>query len=104
VDLYIHSAIRLHEAVVNYLNTGTILPFSLTYLTKTRDSSDGITMVFGLDIRGSIPGRGRSFSLLHFVQIDSETHPASSPIGTGSSFPRGIAYHSIRYSGKIKEW
>jgi hypothetical protein len=54
-----------------------------------RDSSDGITIVYRLDVRGSIPDRDRRFSLLHSFQTGSEAHPASSPIGTGGSFPRG---------------
>jgi hypothetical protein len=40
------------------------------------------------DDRGSIPGRGRKFSLHHHcVQIDSEAHPASYLMGTRGSFP-----------------
>jgi hypothetical protein len=30
VDLYIHSPIRLHAVVLNYLSTGTALPFILS--------------------------------------------------------------------------
>jgi hypothetical protein len=30
---------------------------------------------------------GQEISLLHVLQIDSGTHPASYPVGTGSSFP-----------------
>jgi hypothetical protein len=32
VDLYIHSPIRLHGVVLNYLRTGTTLPFTFTFI------------------------------------------------------------------------
>jgi hypothetical protein len=38
---------------------------------------------YGLDDRGSIPGGGGNFSLLHRVHTDSEAHPASYQMGTG---------------------
>jgi hypothetical protein len=34
---------------------------------------------------------GSEFSLLHVVQTGSGAHPASYPMGTGSSFPGGKA-------------
>jgi hypothetical protein len=46
----------------------------------SRDSSVDIGTGYGLDGRGSIPGRGKSF--LHSVQTGSEAHPASYPMGT----------------------
>jgi hypothetical protein len=41
---------------------------------------------YGLDDRGSIPGRGNDgiLSLLHHVQTGSGAHIASYPMGTGS--------------------
>jgi hypothetical protein len=45
----------------------------------------GITKYYGLD------GRGQDFSLFHSVQTGSGAHPASYPMSTGASFPRGIA-------------
>jgi hypothetical protein len=45
----------------------------------------------GLECRGSIPGRGKGFSLLHNVQTGSEAHPASYLMGTGGSFAVGKA-------------
>jgi hypothetical protein len=42
--------------------------------------------VYELDDSGSIPASA-SFALLHSVQTDSKTHPASYPAGTGGSFP-----------------
>jgi hypothetical protein len=44
--------------------------------------------------RGSgvrFPARAGNFSLLHRVQTGSETHPVSSPMGTGDSFPAATA-------------
>jgi hypothetical protein len=48
-------------------------------------------MGYGLDSWGSIPGRAWDSSLLHSAQIDSGVHPASYPVGTGTSFPSGKA-------------
>jgi hypothetical protein len=44
---------------------------------KSGESSLGIAMGYGLEGRGSIPGRGEVISLLHRVQTDSRIHPAS---------------------------
>jgi hypothetical protein len=55
------------------------------------DSSVGIATDYGLDDRGSIPGRARYFSVLHSAQANSGTHPASSPLDTGGSFRGGKA-------------
>jgi hypothetical protein len=38
-----------------------------------------------------VPGRGWDFSLCHHVQTGYGAHPASYPMGTESSFPRGKA-------------
>jgi hypothetical protein len=59
----------------------------------SRDSVFGIAAGYGLDDRG-VGVRvlvGSEFSLLHVVQTGSWVHPASYPIGTGGSFPGGIA-------------
>jgi hypothetical protein len=42
---------------------------------------------YGLDSRGSIPGRGKRFFLLHSVQTGSGAHPSSYPMSTGGPFP-----------------
>jgi hypothetical protein len=42
----------------------------------------GIRTGYGLEGQGSIPGRGRVFSLLHSIQTSSGTHPTSYPIST----------------------
>jgi hypothetical protein len=57
----------------------------------SRDSSVGTAMGYGLDSRGSIPGRGRDTSLPHGVQACSGAHPASYPSGTGGSYSEGKA-------------
>jgi hypothetical protein len=36
---------------------------------------------------GSIPGRGRDFSLCHYIQTGSGSRVPSYPVGTSSSFP-----------------
>jgi hypothetical protein len=37
-----------------------------------------------LNVRGSIPGTGKRFSLPYTVQTDFETHPSSYPMGIGA--------------------
>jgi hypothetical protein len=59
-------------------------------LYKSRDSSVGIALGYGLDDRGSrvqFPAGAGNFSLHHGVQNGSGAHPASSPMGTRGSFP-----------------
>jgi hypothetical protein len=59
------------------------------HILKSRDSSVGITLGYGLDDRCSrvrFPvGAGNVF--LHRVQNGSGAHPASYPMGTRGSFP-----------------
>jgi hypothetical protein len=72
-----------------YLMTVTFTSY-LKY-TESRDSSVGIATGYDLDDRGvgvRVPV-GQEFSLPHVVQTGSRAHPASSPMGTGGSFPRG---------------
>jgi hypothetical protein len=61
-------------------------------ILKSRDSSVGIALGYGLDDRGSrvrFPAGAGNFSLHHRVQNSSGTHPASYPMGTMGSFPGG---------------
>jgi hypothetical protein len=61
---------------------------------KSRDSSVGIALSFGLDDRGSwvrFSAVAGNFSLHHRVQNDSVAHSASYPMVTGVSFPGGKA-------------
>jgi hypothetical protein len=69
-----------------------IIVFNL--LIKSRDSSVGIALGYGLDDRGSrvrFPVRAGNFSLHHRVQKGSGAHPASYPMGTRGSFLGGKA-------------
>jgi hypothetical protein len=72
---------------------------------KSRDSSVGIALGYGLDNRGSrvrFPAGAGNFSLHHRVQNDSGAHLASYPMGTRGSFPGGKAGHSPRSNAEVK--
>jgi hypothetical protein len=59
---------------------------------KSRDSSVGIALGYGLDDLVSgfrFPAGAGNFSLHHRFQNGSGAHPASYPMGTRGSFPRG---------------
>jgi hypothetical protein len=75
-----------------YRKTGVI--HGCYFLIKSRDSSVGIALGYGLDDRGSrvrfSAGAG-NFSLRHRFQNGSGAHPASYPMGTRGSFPGGTA-------------
>jgi hypothetical protein len=61
---------------------------------KSRDSSAGIALGYGVDDRGSrvrFPTGAGNFSLHHRVQNGSGAHPASYPMGTRGSFTGGKA-------------
>jgi hypothetical protein len=61
---------------------------------KSRDSSVGIALAYGLDERGSrvrFPAGAGNFSLHHRVLNGSGAHPASYPMGTRGSFLGGKA-------------
>jgi hypothetical protein len=61
---------------------------------KSRDSSVGMALGYGVDDRGSrvrFPAGSGNFSLLHRVQNGSGAHPTSYPMGTRGSFPGGKA-------------
>jgi hypothetical protein len=76
---------------VNY----TIKIFYIHQLFKSRDSSVGITLGYGLDDRSSrvrFPAGTGNFCLLHRVQNGSEAHPASYPVGTRGSLPGDKAF------------
>jgi hypothetical protein len=63
-------------------------------LLKSRDSSVGIALGYGLDDQGSrvrFPAWAGNFSLHHRIQKGSEAHSASYPMGTRGSFPGGKA-------------
>jgi hypothetical protein len=57
---------------------------------KSRDSSVGIALGYGLDDRGSkvqFPARAGNFSLHRRDKNGSGAHPASYSMGTRGSFP-----------------
>jgi hypothetical protein len=59
---------------------------------KSRDSSVGIALGYGLDEpRVRFPAGAGNFSLHHRVQNGSGVHPDSYPMGTMGSFPGGKA-------------
>jgi hypothetical protein len=71
------------------------LPLLPVFITHTRYKINIFTvptvLFYGLDDRGSIPGRGGEgiFSLLRRVHTGSGAHPASCTMGTRCSFPVG---------------
>jgi hypothetical protein len=65
-----------------------------TAVSKSRDSSVGIALGYGLDDRGSrfrFPAGAGNFSVHHRVQNGSGAHLASYTIGTKGSLPGGKA-------------
>jgi hypothetical protein len=61
---------------------------------KSRDSSVGLALGYGLDDLGSrvrFPAEAGNFSVHHRVQNGSGAHPAFYPMGTRGSFPGGKA-------------
>jgi hypothetical protein len=70
-----------------------LLVFNDPNYIKSRESSVGIALGYGLDDRGSrvqFPAGAGNFSLHHRVQNGSGAHPAY-PMGTRGSFPGGKA-------------
>jgi hypothetical protein len=61
------------------------------YNSKSRDSSVGIALGYGLDERVRFPAGAGNFSLHHHVQNGSGANPASYPMDTRGSFPGGKA-------------
>jgi hypothetical protein len=81
-------------------------------LLKSRDSSVGIALGYGLDYRGSrvrfLAGAG-NFSLHHRVQNGSGSHPAPiqwvlGALSLGVKQPGREADHSHPSSAEVKEW
>jgi hypothetical protein len=62
------------------------------YYKWSRVSSGSIVSDYGLDDRAigvRFPAAAKDFSSSLCVQTGSGAHPASCPMGTGGSFPRG---------------
>jgi hypothetical protein len=64
-----------------------IVQYIIKNLYRSWDSSVSIPTDYGLDGMGSIPSRGKRFSLLHNIQTGSGAHQASCPVGTGALSP-----------------
>jgi hypothetical protein len=55
-----------------------------------------------LEGRGSILCRDRHLSLLNSLEVHSEAHPASYPMGTASSLPQAKSAVASNYSPSIR--
>jgi hypothetical protein len=84
----------------------------LTPRGKSRDSSVGIALGYGLDDRGSrvrFAAAPENFSLHHRFQNGPGTHPTSYPISASDPFPGGVkrpgreSDHSPPSSAEVKE-
>jgi hypothetical protein len=83
----------------------------MIHICKSRDSSVGIALGYGLDDRGSrvrFPAEAGNFSLHRRVQNGSGTHPASYAMGTRGSFlgvnrPGREADHSPPSNAEVKD-
>jgi hypothetical protein len=92
-------------------DTYGILLYLHTSIFKSRDSSVGIAIGYGLDDRCSrvrFPAGTGIFSL-HSVQNGFGAHPASYPRGTGAvslevKRPGCETDHSPPFSAEVKEW
>jgi hypothetical protein len=83
----------LHNDLNRHHVLGTCVPLE-TGCSKSRDSSVGMALSYGLDERGSrvrFPAAAGNFSLHHRVQNGSGAHPASYPVGTRDFFLWGKA-------------
>jgi hypothetical protein len=75
---------------------------------RSWDSSVSIVSNYRLDNQASIPSRDKAFFTSLCVQLSSEDHPASYPMGTGGPFPGHKALlgrdadHSPPSSAKVK--
>jgi hypothetical protein len=102
VEIYLHNPNTPSwrgSQLIKHEDNFTLLYFTLLYfinwfISKSRDSSVGIALDYGLDDRGSrvrfSAGAG-NFSFHHRIQNGSGAHPASYPMGTRVSFPVGKA-------------
>jgi hypothetical protein len=94
----------MDDRVLGYFTT-------LFQIRKSRDSSVGIALGYGLDDRGSrfrFPAGAGNFSCNHRVQNGSGAHPTSYPMDIRGSFP-GVKRpgrevdHSPPSSAEVKE-
>jgi hypothetical protein len=96
MHIYTHVHMRkIHTNIYIYVRT-YVRTYTHTYIRtyKSRDSSVGIALSYGLDDRDSrvrFPAGAGNFSLHHRVQNGSGAHPAFYLMGTRGSFPGGKA-------------
>jgi hypothetical protein len=83
------SCFLLSFPYIHLLLFALFLSFSIS--VGIRDSSVVITIGYGLNGSGSIPGRGKSFFSTLQCSDRLWGHSDSYPMGTGGSFPSGIA-------------
>jgi hypothetical protein len=85
--------VRIYQCFEGHSTTIFPTNISMYFLfLRSRGSSVSIMSDYGLDDRGSIPGRGKGyFSSSLCVQTGSGAHPASSTMGTGGPFLGGKA-------------
>jgi hypothetical protein len=89
-----------HIPGTNEHKTAIFFTFTTIFLdVRSRDSSVGIVLGYGLDDRGSrvrFPAGDGNFSLHHRVQNGSGTHPAFYPMRTRGSFPGSKAARGVK--------
>jgi hypothetical protein len=93
-NLYTNRTVKTSMAVVRNVAENGMLIINLPKLIKSRYSSVGIALGYGLDdldSRFRFPAGAGNFSLHHRVQNSSGAHPASYPLGTRGSFSGGKA-------------
>jgi hypothetical protein len=85
---------RLVEGNASDMSQDYVEIYKYYVYVKSHDSSVGIALSYGLDVRGSrvrFPAGAGNFSLHHRIQNGSGAQPASYPMGTRGSFPEGKA-------------
>jgi hypothetical protein len=102
VDLYIHSPIRLHGVVHNYISTGTTF-----FFTVLRSRVGAVGIATGWTAGGRFPAGARELSILYGVQTVFGFHPASYPtepevLSLGVKQPRRQAHRSPPSSTGVK--
>jgi hypothetical protein len=75
--------------------------YHIIFSQPSRDSWVGTATEYELDCPGSIPGRGKRFSLLHSVQNGSGIHPASCPVRIGGAF-QGLKRPGVKLSTQLQ--
>jgi hypothetical protein len=72
--------------------------------SRRRDSLVGIATGYGLNVRGSILGKGKWFYVFHSIQTGSGAHQASYTMNTGGSFLGRKAAGPVKQCWQCQEW